>query len=270
MSYALSDYEQLVEKGFLSQSAQALPPQDAGEVLEQRPPRSSGLDDAGERSRYHRERHATRPFVALTPGQHCTIKALPLLEQKKRGRKTEFGWAAGEFAIYPRDYKAACRGDADAFMAVCELLEHIDTRLMKRKGELLVRGVSLQQIGLAIGKTDKTASRVMHRLQAYGVIKIFRIGKGQTNVYKLARYCNGAWTFPLGDHRSSARRIERRQTAAAQAGSFSALLAVGTYQQAAADKRHATPQALQELFGTEGFGSTGFGRPRGRGGGGFS
>lgn len=264
MSYALSDYEELVEKGFLSQSSQALPPEDAGDVLEQRPPRRSGLDDAAERSRYHRERHATRPFVALTPGKHCTIKALPLLEKKKRGR---FGWKAGEFAIYPRDYKAACRGDADAFMAVCELLEHLDSKLMKYKGELLVRGVSLQQIGLAIGKTDKTASRVMHRLQAYGVIKIFRIGKGQCNIYKLARYCNGAWTFALGDHRSSLRRIERQQQ---QAGSFSAALAIGTYQQAAADMRHATPQALQELFGTEGFGSTGFGRPRGRGGGGFS
>lgn len=259
MSYALSDYQQSVERTFLSQSAEALPPQDAGDVLQQRPPRHSGLADPAERSRYHRERHATRPFVALTPGKHSTIKALPLLEKRKRGRKTVFGWKPGEFAVYPRDYKAACRGDADAFMAVCELLEHLDTKLMQYKGELLVRGVSLQQIGLAIGKTDKTASRVMHRLQAYGVIRIFRIGKGQTNIYKLARYCNGAWTFALGDHRSSLRRIERQQQAT---GAFSPALAIGTYQQAAADQRHATPQALQELFGAEGFG-----RPRGRGGG---
>lgn len=63
---------------------------------------------------------------------------------------------------------------------------------------------------LAVGITTNYVSALTKRLARKGVLRTRRRGCGLVNLYYLARYENGAWTFPVGSPQSGRARIKRR------------------------------------------------------------
>lgn len=247
MTYSAAEYADYFGKLFLQQSAQALSPYEAAMELTRRKaelPRASGIPDPNKRTPYHLKRQRERPTEAITPGEHTIIKAFPIAEPKPRKKKSDpktYQFTPGTFSVYPRYYKAACRGDGDAWLALCELLDHFDRDQFRRTGTLFVKCVSLYDIARIIGKSIQTASRVMKRLEKRRILAIHRVGKGQPNAYILASYLNGAWTFPVGHAHSPVPKYLEAQARAASGGSTEPAPSPGRHDEEVASH-------IQELF----------------------
>lgn len=75
-------------------------------------------------------------------------------------------------------------------------------------GRFVVRGVTLERVAASVGCTPGHVCKVIQSLEAKGFLKKWRLGSRQPNLYVLASYHNGQWTFAALLNRSGRSRAQ--------------------------------------------------------------